>query len=175
MKSANIKGLDGFTLVELLVVVLIIGILAAVAMPQYTRAVERSRVATMQPLVRALADAQRSFLMANGSVSRSFADLDISLPGNCTVSPNDYYGESAICGKFSINLDSTTHAVQGIMNVSDQSRVWLGYPTGEGVPYCMACSNGNEASDANKLCKSMGGKTYSIVGINNGCFKYDLP
>ncbi|WP_428038694.1 type IV pilin protein, partial [Candidatus Avelusimicrobium faecicola] len=37
------RNKKGFTLVEILTVVLIVGVLSAVALPQYRRAVERSR------------------------------------------------------------------------------------------------------------------------------------
>ncbi|MBQ9970533.1 MAG: prepilin-type N-terminal cleavage/methylation domain-containing protein [Elusimicrobiaceae bacterium] len=76
----------GFTLIELLVVVLIIGILSAVAMPQYTRAVEKSRATQAMTLVKSIADAQKIYYMANGTYARNFEDLDISMPGNPTGS-----------------------------------------------------------------------------------------
>ena len=57
----------GFTLIELLVVVLIIGILSAVALPQYTKAVERSRVAEAELMLRSLRDAQARCFLEHGN------------------------------------------------------------------------------------------------------------
>ena len=75
----------GFTLIELLVVVLIIGILSAVALPQYQKAVKKSRVMSMLPVVRAFKDAQEIYYMANGKYARLFEDLDLQMPGGCKL------------------------------------------------------------------------------------------
>ena len=85
--------LGGFTLIELLVVVLIIGILAAVALPQYELAVTKSRFATLQPIVRALADAQEVYYMKNGEYAARFSDLGVTPPAGGTLVEEDN-GES---------------------------------------------------------------------------------
>jgi prepilin-type N-terminal cleavage/methylation domain-containing protein len=75
----------GFTLIELLVVVLIIGILASIALPQYTKAVERSRMAEAVQILGDLATAQSIFYMQHNAFADGLDDLndrgDIQLPG----------------------------------------------------------------------------------------------
>ena len=75
----------GFTLIELLVVVLIIGILSSIALPQYTKAVERSRMAEAVQVLGDLATAQSVFYMMHNEFASDRDDLntrgDINIPG----------------------------------------------------------------------------------------------
>ena len=71
----------GFTLVELLVVVLIIGILSAVALPQYQKAVEKSRVTEAKIILKKISDAADLYYLANGEDSWKIEDFDIDIPG----------------------------------------------------------------------------------------------
>ena len=86
----------GFTLIELLVVVLIIGILSAVALPQYTRAVERSRSVEGMQTATALSRAMDVWLMENGGFPSSQVGLQdlglsIDLSGGSFNSDNGFY------------------------------------------------------------------------------------
>ena len=56
----------GFTLIELLAAVLIMGILTAVALPQYRRSLERTRVAEALQMLPSIYDARERLVTENG-------------------------------------------------------------------------------------------------------------
>ena len=84
MKSA------GFTLIELLVVVLIIGILSAIALPEYTKAVEKSRVSEAVTQLRNLLIAQKAYKLANAGYATDLTMLDIELPNINPDNPKQF-------------------------------------------------------------------------------------
>ncbi len=74
--------MKGFTLIELLTVVVIVGILSSIALPQYQRAVEKSRAAEAITMGRIIIDAQNRLLdLAPDDSTNTRNTLDIVLTG----------------------------------------------------------------------------------------------
>jgi type IV pilus assembly protein PilA len=75
----------GFTLVEIMIVVVIIGLLAAMAVPAFQRVRQNSRKASIENLVRQIAGAADQYMLENGVTSLNYAQLT-AVAGNT----NDY-------------------------------------------------------------------------------------
>ncbi len=72
------KKNKGFTLIEMLVVVLIIGILAGIALPQYNKAVEKTKLAEVLLNSKAMEETMQMYILANGLPNTTIQYPDLS-------------------------------------------------------------------------------------------------
>ena len=157
-----------FTLIELLVVVLIIGILASIALPQYQKAVRRSKIAEAKKNLKKLVEATDLYLLSNqlaNSTDIDMDDLDISVSDSanweydieeCLTSSN---GQQGCVITATPKFESGYQILMCSMNYDD------GLNCGKFL--CESRVTGGKP----ELCLSLGGT--SADGDNDGLFVID--
>ena len=161
------KGTRGwtkaFTLIELLVVVLIIGILAAVAIPQYEKAVEKARAAEAMVLLKAIADANQRYYLANGEYTWSLADLDVEIPGkNVKVNGMDRKETNYFrYGARAISKTDTKNVIALAQRLPQNTKYFLAiFSDAEGI-YCY------DYDTTRKNCKALGATNQTHPILSN--------
>src|SRR5438132_11315054 len=97
----NAKTRKGFTLVELAVVIVIIGVLAAFGVPRFLKSVERSKAAEAFAYLSAVRSSMERYQAQNSTYSANLTDLDIKLP------PPKYFTVGAVAAGATSSLQDS--------------------------------------------------------------------
>lgn len=76
------KANRGFTLIEVMIVVVIIGILASIALPSYQQYIIRGNRAAAQAQMMDIANLEQQYILANRVYTATGADLGYALPSD---------------------------------------------------------------------------------------------
>ena len=171
-KEKNTNSKLGFTLLELLVVVLIIGILAAIALPQYQLARDKAEFAKYQSMVASLKDAYDEYVMINGQGTKDFDDLSFTLPSDFVISRDDLSSyqcrsnDSMFCCISKYVSETYAQIVCGKNNLSVMYEYSLFKHTGNIANRLGYCKAEIDNKRTNRLCQSLGtkeGKTNTMT------------
>ncbi len=151
------KQHNGFTLIELLFVGLIIGILAAVALPQYKKAVTKSRISALMPIAQSIANAQETYFLEEGNYTRNESDLAVDIPADVNIGFSNKVDLKYVAARWD---DFPDIAYLVYQKLSPK------------FPATTMCEASTEEAEA--VCKALGGEKISANGTVKGWAAYLL-
>jgi prepilin-type N-terminal cleavage/methylation domain-containing protein len=111
-----LTGQRGFTLVELMIVVIVVGVLAAVAIPMYQLAAERSKATEASAGLGAVRSAMRVYFAEHRTYANAsfIDDAAVTVGGILILNSNDLEGRyfSTSCYTFDGAPDATTFTIE---------------------------------------------------------------
>ena len=163
-----------FTLIEILVVVLIIGILAAIAVPQYQKAVVKAELHKGIPLVESLYQAQQIYYLTHGDYAINVEDLDISIPLDVSCTKDSRYSRY-ICdfGTVGIGDDGSNTQYKDPNKIMQYCHFYKDIDKGrifveKDSRWCMAMGTSKVAQD---VCESLGERQGKYSATNWNWYK----
>lgn len=177
----------GFTLIEILVVIVIIAVLAAIVLPHYRVIIFKSHLTRLMPIVHSVYGAQQHYYMVHGTYADSFDKLIVSFPdvSKCKKINDVKYQ----CGK-DVFMFADKDCVNNKYYPDVQVQYWLsnddklayvevledfatkrGQAHKRGKRYCFASVKGKKEF-LYKVCESLGGIYQSE---DTGWRRYELP
>lgn len=122
----------GFTLLELVIVIIILGILATLGITQYTKMVEKGRSAEAKMVLGQIRSAEETYKLENGSYTGTIGNLAVEAPTACT---STHYFSYSISGGGAAFTATATRCTAGGKNPQatlayiitlDQNAIWSG-------------------------------------------------
>ncbi len=152
---------QAFTLIELLVVVLIIGILVAIAVPQYQVAVIKTKINSAKQTANDIRKAIDLYYLQHDAYPKKFSDLDYSIKFD-----NNWHIQS---DKYDCYMD-TDKWYEIYCSIENWKIIYEVYlPTSRAE--CRVYSS--DTSDVyHRACQQDTGKTLNQAEKNGDCFKY---
>ena len=159
------NNISGFTLIELLVIVLIIGILSSIALPQYQKSVEKSRIAEAVVILNSIQRAFDLCLLSDlePAECHNFEELVFDMP-SAVRNTNCIDNQCFDTKDWQYGLSSSGFYANRVQNDSQR--------TGNTYPYYLdLVHDGNDEKPIGKImCINNDSDTCDMICGGSGCY-----